>query len=94
MLGLSLAAFMGTFIGVLLLLVGMKYAKAGVAAAALSSTSPILVDPHRPFLFSKKGLVGKKSPAPTAAVLGIAPDVCELECMLVKSLALRGDPRT
>lgn len=43
-IALTAAAFFGTFVGIVLMIAGVKYAKAGVAAA-LSSTYPIFIIP-------------------------------------------------
>ncbi len=50
---LAAAAFLGTFIGLLLMSVGAKYAKAGVATA-LSSTTPIWILPVAHFLLGER----------------------------------------
>jgi len=67
---LTLAAFMGTFLGLLLMSVGAKYAKAGVTAA-ISSTYPVWILPIAHFLLGER--VSVKSVALTLlAVAGIA----------------------
>ncbi len=50
---LTLAAFMGTFIGLLLMSTGAKYAKAGVTTA-ISSTYPVWILPIAHFLLGEK----------------------------------------
>ncbi len=66
---LSLAAFAGTFVGVLLMSFGAKYAKAGVAAA-LTSTYPVWIVPIAKFILKER--VSWQSAACTAlAVAGI-----------------------
>ncbi len=67
---LSLAAFMGTFLGLLLMSTGAKYAKAGVTSA-ISSTYPVWILPIAHFLLGER--VSWKSVALTLlAVAGIA----------------------
>ena len=50
---LTLAAFFGTFIGIVLMTAGVKYAKAGVAAA-LSSSYPIFIIPIAHFILKER----------------------------------------
>jgi drug/metabolite transporter (DMT)-like permease len=50
---LGLAAFIGTFLGLVLMSTGAKYAKAGVATA-LSSTTPIWILPIAHFMLGEK----------------------------------------
>jgi drug/metabolite transporter (DMT)-like permease len=67
---LSFAAFMGTFLGLLLMSTGAKYAKAGVTTA-ISSTYPVWILPIAHFLLGER--VSWKSVALTLlAVAGIA----------------------
>ncbi len=67
---LTVAAFMGTFIGLLLMSTGAKYAKAGVTTA-LSSTYPIWILPIAHFMLGEK--VQRKSVILTLlAVAGVA----------------------
>lgn len=67
---LSLAAFMGTFLGLLLMSTGAKYAKAGVTSA-ISSTYPVWILPIAHFLLGER--VSWKSTGLTLlAVAGIA----------------------
>jgi drug/metabolite transporter (DMT)-like permease len=67
---LSLGAFMGTYLGLLLMSTGAKYAKAGVTAA-ISSTYPVWILPIAHFLLGER--VSWKSVALTLlAVAGIA----------------------
>jgi drug/metabolite transporter (DMT)-like permease len=67
---LSGAAFMGTFLGLLLMSTGAKYAKAGVTTA-ISSTYPVWILPIAHFLLGER--VSWKSVALTLlAVAGIA----------------------
>jgi drug/metabolite transporter (DMT)-like permease len=67
---LAAAAFAGTFLGMLLMSTGAKYAKAGVAAA-LSSTYPVWIVPIAHFLLKER--VARASIILTGlAVLGVA----------------------
>ena len=64
---LSLAAFAGTFLGVLLMSFGAKYAKAGVAAA-LTSTYPVWIVPIAKFILKER--VSWQSAVCTALAVG------------------------
>jgi|GEM_PF-432943 len=52
-LALTLAAFFGTFLGIVLMTAGVKFAKAGVAAA-LSSSYPIFIIPIAHFVLKER----------------------------------------
>ncbi|MBC7530412.1 MAG: DMT family transporter [Oligoflexus sp.] len=67
---LSAAAFIGTFLGLVLMSTGAKYSKAGVATA-LSSTTPIWILPVAHFMLGEK-LSVKLLLLTFGAVLGVA----------------------
>lgn len=68
-LALGFAAFLGTFIGLLLMSTSAKYAKAGVATA-LSSTSPLWLVPITHF-FLKETVTRRAILCTVAAVAGV-----------------------
>lgn len=69
-LWLALAAFLGTFLGLVLMSTGAKYSKAGVATA-LSSTTPIWILPVAHFMLGEKWSV-KLLLLTLGVVLGVA----------------------
>jgi drug/metabolite transporter (DMT)-like permease len=71
---LLFAAFCGTFLGLLFMSIGVKYAKAGVAAA-LTSTYPIWIIPISRFVL-KKPVNGPTIACTLAAVAGIVLMLC------------------
>jgi len=67
---LTAAAFLGTFLGLILMSTGVKYSKAGVATA-LSSTTPVWILPVAHFMLGEKMKV-RLLLLTVGAVLGVA----------------------